>query len=201
MTIGVEVEKSLQTVTGGEVALPQPDATAERPGLLAGIHRGGRRTLCLYEWKSTVYCTTETSPSALPNLIEVTGAQFRAALTTLMPPSEAAARGLTDLALPGGSPWPGEDGYIVENDWGTWIQRLTFYFIPADGEPLVYRDSSAQEHIHLNLFWDNLPDIASCPVLVWDPTFQPLYPLHTLHPLHCDTGLGPHLPCAAGGRE
>ena len=70
--------------------------------------------------------------TALPSLTEATGATFKAAFATKVDPDEAAERGLTDLGVEGGA--GGEDGWKVVNDWGTWIQRLDFYYIPADGE-------------------------------------------------------------------
>ena len=68
---------------------------------------------------------TDTDVTALPVLTEVEDAEFMAALTTTPADEEAVARNLTDLSGQDGSA-----GYEVENDWGTWVQKLKFYYIP-----------------------------------------------------------------------
>ena len=79
-----------------------------------------------------VYCTSDTSVTALPQLTEATGATFKAAFVTKIDSEEAVERGLTDLGERGGA--GGEDGWLLRNDWGSWVQELDFYYIPADGE-------------------------------------------------------------------
>ena len=163
-TIGVEVEKGhflkLTQKTSAQVSLPTFTSAA------------GVEYYRMYEWKAKVYCTSDLNVGALPNLTEVTGAQFRAGFATTLDPDEAVARNLTDIGEIGGA--GGRDGWQISNDWGSWVQNMTFYHIPSDGQPLTYKDPQGQDHIHLNLFWENLPDVASCPVIVWDPTFHAL---------------------------
>lgn len=159
-TIGIEVKKShfLQITGIQENQLALPEFTSD-----AGV-----TYVRMYEWKNTVYCATDTDVTALPVLTEVEDAEFMAALTTTMSDEEAVARNLTDLSGQDGSA-----GYEVENDWGTWVQKLKFYYISQDGQPLHFHDPD-YTHIHLNLLWKNLPDKATCPILVWDPTFHAL---------------------------
>ena len=158
-TIGVEVEQQhfLQKlgVNASEVGLPEyHDAQT------------GNSYYRMYEWKSTVYCSQNTNDTtAIPQLTKVDTASFDVALQTYVDSAEETARG-----IPAGGNWNSTEG-----DGST----MRFYYIPADGRPLIFRNEpngKERHHIHLNLRWHNLPAVTSCPVLVWDPTFLPLPP-------------------------
>jgi len=126
----------------------------------------GKTYLRMYEWKSKVYCSSNTNDTALlASLTAVPDATFEAALETYVDPIEAQERGLTGWTH--AEPAHGDRAAYT----------LNFWHIPSDRRPLVYRtDPNGHnfDHIHLNLKWRNLPSVGECPVLVWDPTFHAL---------------------------
>jgi hypothetical protein len=158
-TIAVEAEKehflSMTRAPAGHVNLPEYVDAAT-----------GKTYVRIYEWKSQVYCSSNTDDTTvLASLTGVTDATFEAALETYVDPTEAQERGLTGWSHT--EPASGDRA----------AYKLNFWHIPSDRRPLIYKtDPNGHDfdHIHLNLKWRNLPSVAECPVLVWDPTFHAL---------------------------
>ena len=156
-TIAIEVEK--------DHFLGSTGASADRVTLPEFTSADGKTFVRMYEWKSTVFCSRNTADAgALANLTAV-NATFSAAFETFVPPAEAKKRSLRG--------WT----YTEPPSGDRAAYTLNFWYIPADGQPLIYKtDPNGHDfdHIHLNLKWTNLPPVAECPVLVWDPTFHAL---------------------------
>ena len=158
-TIAVEAEKehflSMTRAPAGHVNLPEYVDAAT-----------GKTYVRIYEWKSQVYCSSNTDDTTvLASLTAVTDATFEAALETYVDPTEAQERNLTGWSHT--EPASGDRA----------AYKLNFWHIPSDRRPLIYKtDPNGHDfdHIHLNLKWRNLPSVAECPVLVWDPTFHAL---------------------------
>ena len=161
-TIGIEIEKQrFQQLTNakGEVLLPE------------FVADDGTTYVRLYEWKTKVYCTNASdSVGTLPQMTSLSDTNMR----VIMKSGASAADVESGRLTPG----------IFQEGRGSASYKLSTVEIPNDGQPVPFLtwDEPIFEtwgDIQLEIRWSNLPPVAECPILVWDPTFHALPPAGT----------------------